>query len=456
MNQIQTHVIHQIFQQAHFQNDQLYPFQDFISYLNSLINQQFPFEIIEPILQDENPTQLNLLSIHDFANIILQEFQSQIQIKQNALDQIQIYKNEYSKLLDEFKVAKQEESLNQYQIDIDSTLFITVSHAECLKSNQYFVTITLFNESKNTQISNNTNHPIWQEEFKIHVTSPHGQIIIELFNQSQVLIGQLKLPLYQFKDQQSSNLDYLLEDQHGVLINTKLKLNLTIWWIHSKVALLQDQIIFVDEYKKEINEQQQIIQKCNNFIDTCVLAFDESRIIKIKQHPQEVCQEPDSQEQWTNKFQTKMYQIAKQFKNEHQDSLEEWQQIVLILNGFVTIFTLVLISLARPYFQQLSISLFIGMLILTYDSEHIKTSKILPQISLILLIQCIFDGFWLIVNYRVWWSCTLIFEQQLFGSNIMNYISYYCTIIILPINLILTACSFNLSLKYLAQNNIEL
>ncbi|CAD8143929.1 unnamed protein product [Paramecium pentaurelia] len=408
--------MHLIFQQADFQQDQQYSRQEFLDYLNTLINGQFPFELIKSIDQDYS-TQINLLTIDEFVNIILQEYNSQLQIKQDAINQIQTYKNEYKQILEELKLAKKEENLNEYNIDIDSTLFITVCSADCLKQSQYYVTITLFNEEKNTQLSQITNHPIWQEEFKIHVTSPYGQIIVELLNSSQALIGQLKLPLYQFKDQQSSNQDYLLEDEHGVLINTKLKLNLTIWWIHSKVALLEDQIIFIDEYKKEIKQQQDIIEKSNHFIDNCILAFNESRIIKQKQHPQEVNQEPNSFDnlEWTLKFQNKMYQIAKQFKNELQDSLEEWQQIVLIINGLVIIFTLILISLSRPCFQQLTISLLVGILIMTYDSNHIKTSKILPQISLILLIQCIFDVFWLIVNY-------VQFIQQILESLVELYI----------------------------------
>ncbi|CAD8159364.1 unnamed protein product [Paramecium octaurelia] len=409
--------MHQIFQQADFQPDQQYSRQDFLEYLNSLINDQFPFELIESVDQDYS-TQINLLTVDDFVNLILQEFSTQLQIKQDAINQIETYKNEYKQLLEELKIAKKEENLNE-QIDIDSTLFITVCSAECLKQSQYFVTITLFNEEKNTQLSQITNHPMWQEEFKLHVSSPYGQIIVELFNSSQILVGQLKLPLYQFKDQQSSNQDYLLEDEHGVLINTKLKLNLTIWWIHSKVALLEDQISFIDEYKKEIKQQQDIIKKSNHFIDSCLSAFDKSRIAKLHQHPQEVNQEPDfyDESEWTIKFQNTMYQIAKQFKNEHQDSLEEWQQIVLLLNGFVIIFTLLLISMSRPCFQQLTTSLLIGMLIINYDSDHIKTSKILPQVSLILLIQCIFDVFWLIVNY-------VQFIQQILESLVEQYIDF--------------------------------
>ncbi|CAD8148321.1 unnamed protein product [Paramecium pentaurelia] len=462
MNQIQTDVIYQIFKQGKFEANQEYSLQDLIQFINQLIGREFPNELIERI-RSNHPThsQGYYFTINDFVEMTFKEYQNLTQMKQDSINQILVYRSEYKKLQDELQQARKDEKQNEYEIDNDSTLFITVSHGECLKMAKYYILITLFNFQQKTKFSDMTIHPIWSEDYQIHVPSPHGQIFVGLFDAEQHLIGQLQLPLYQYKDQQPHTQDYILENEYGVLINSKLKLNLTILWVHSKVALLEDHIANVNQFSKEIEEQQLIVDKANYLLDALTFTFNKSRIQRVPHiaNTQEQFLQPTLQQSeeydWKIKYQDNMYKLAKQLKREHQDTIEEWQRVVIILSSITSIFSLIFVSMARPCFQQLTSTMSIGMLVWAYRINYIKTIKILAQISLIILVQCIFDSIWLLINYEDWWRKNLILAQQLFGNSILNYISYYSTIIYLPINFILAACSFNLSLKYLAQGNLD-
>ncbi|CAD8051646.1 unnamed protein product [Paramecium sonneborni] len=462
MNQLQTDVIYQIFKQGKFEDNQEYSLPDVFQYINQLIRREFPNELIEKIrLNHPTHSQGYYFTINDLVEMTFKEYQNQNQIRQDANNQILLYRSEYKKLQDELQQARKEEKQNEYEIDNDSTLFITISHGECLKLSKYYVLLTLFNNQQQTKLSDMTIQPIWKEEFQIHVQSPHGQIFIGLFNQDQHLIGQLQLPLYQYKDQQHYTQDYILENEYGVLINSKLKLNLTIWWVHSKVALLEDHLSNVNHFRKEIEEQQVIVDKANYLIEALTFTFNRSRIqrqpqiINVQQQQQQVLIQLSEVNHWTIDYQDSMYTLAKLFKSEHQDTIEEWQRVVIILSAITSLFSLIFVSVARPCFQQTTTTMSIGMLVWAYRDNFIKTTKILAQISLIIIIQCIFDSIWLVINYQDWWTRELMIAQQIFGSSILNYISYYCTIIYLPINFILASCSFNLSLKYLAQTNLE-
>ncbi|CAK90529.1 unnamed protein product (macronuclear) [Paramecium tetraurelia] len=370
------------------------------------IGREFPNELIEKI-RSNHPTHAQgyYFTVNDLVEMTFKEYQNQLQIKQESNNQILVYRSEYKKLQDELQQARKDERQNEYEIDNDSTLFITVSHGECLKMAKYQILITLFTVQQQTKISDMTIHPIWNEEFQIHVPSPHGQIFVGLFDTEQHLIGQLQLPLYQYKDQQQHTQDYILENEYGVLINSKLKLNLTILWVHSKVALLEDHITSVNQFRKEIEEQQVIVNKANYLLDALTFTFNRSRIQRMPQitNVQQQFQQPavqQSEEQdWKINYQDTMYTMAKQFKREHQDTIEEWQRVVMILSSITTIFSLIFVSLSRPCFQQLTSTMSIGMLVWAYRVNYIKTTKILAQISLIILIQCIFDTIWLIINY---------------------------------------------------------
>ncbi|KAM3138589.1 hypothetical protein pb186bvf_009341 [Paramecium bursaria] len=457
-----------ILTQGGFQNNQWNNVHDINNYMKSLINKEIPNDLFNRLMDINSQLIVGQNVLNEGYVQAVQELQQQLQQQNIEYGQkINDYSNQHIELLKSLAEARKTEQLNDYDIDIDSQIYVRVIQGIGLPVGQYYVKIECFDEKQQTDVQSYK----WEQELIFRTPSPHGQLFIQLIQVQDKLIGQLHLPLYLFKDQQNCQEDYILEDQSGVLGNVKHKLQLIIWWVHSKVALIEDHIQIVDSFKKEIQELKQQINTNNKYQNILKEFFnpayiqkkknyDESlQIMQIQEGPIEVQGQQLEQSQMDHQdFEALMQKVAQTINKvifiidleDFINSIDQWQKIVIYMSGFMCLLLILFIMLARPYFQILMLDLSIFTLVWTYQDKYIPTLKILNQIASILFLSQFFEVIWLFVFRNVWNSenHTLFLIHQLDGDRFLNELAYYFTIIQIPLNLIVSACTFNLSLKY--------
>lgn len=174
-------------------------------------------------------------------------------------------KNDYEAQLRE--VIKSEVT-NQYGIMENSSLTITVIEARNITPSNvdgktdFYVLLECSNQSIQTKHTDNFRNPIWHETFEFDIYSGKEEIKVSILERNMmsqdVIIGVLYIPIIHLSDQVRIEDWYSLETPDGRLENGKIRLQL--WWIHSKIKLLEDRIFQTESDIEKILEEKKYYQ----------------------------------------------------------------------------------------------------------------------------------------------------------------------------------------------------
>lgn len=171
-------------------------------------------------------------------------------------------KNEYETQLRE---ATKTEVTNQYGIMENSVLTITViearyiSPADFNSKNDLYVLIECANQTAQTKHIENNQNPIWDESFQFDIYSGKEEIKVSIMDKNMMtqdtVIGVLYTPIANLSDQVKIEDWYNLESPMGGAQSSG-RVRLQLWWIHSKIKLIEDRIMQTEEDVSKILEDK--------------------------------------------------------------------------------------------------------------------------------------------------------------------------------------------------------
>jgi len=149
-----------------------------------------------------------------------------------------------------------------------SVLTITVIEARYIIAgdhdalNDIYVLIECANQTAQTKHLENNQNPIWDESFQFDIYTGKEEIKVSVLDRNMmkqdIVIGVLYLPIAHLSDQVKIEDWYNLESPHGGQSQGRIRLQL--WWIHSKIKLIEDRIVQTEEDIGKILEDKKYYQ----------------------------------------------------------------------------------------------------------------------------------------------------------------------------------------------------
>lgn len=151
-----------------------------------------------------------------------------------------------------------------------SVLTITIIEARYISPSDYnaqndlYVLVECANQTAQTKHLENMQNPIWDESFQFDIYNGKEEIRVMIMSKNamkqDILLGELYLPINTLSDQVKVEDWYNLEAPHGNSHQTQGRIRLQLWWIHSKIKLIEDRIIQTEEDIDKIFEDKKYYQ----------------------------------------------------------------------------------------------------------------------------------------------------------------------------------------------------
>ena len=267
------------------------------------------------VLVDENYVQTIFTSMdaNNDGQVSIEEFISTYLNQVNDLSnsdallrqKIQEGKRELALSETQLQEAEKSERINSWGIMEGSLLNLRVAEAQNLEifsgKPSCYVNILCEKQQIATKIIPNERNPLWNEEFSFRVAAGNGEMLIQVFNKSEIskdeLIGKCSVPLEEFKDQSTHEKWFHLEGK-----TNSSRILLSVQWIHRKTKYLKDKITKLQrEIDADSGEQTKIL----------------AEMMKLGTNPQGMFKK----ESWIDRVESKVISEIQLFPNEQ---IEVW------------------------------------------------------------------------------------------------------------------------------------
>ena len=184
--------------------------------------------------------------------------------KDKILD-VQRLKSEYQKQLEDL-IKSGGNVKNNFGIMKESSLSVGIIQASDLKPTDFggkwdpFWVIEVDDQVAESTVKSNTLNPIWNENFSFSITTGkevlHVGVMDKNKNQEDLLLGMVEVNISDFSNQKSADVWYDLQSNDTSRSGGKGRINLSLWWIHSKEDMLKELIYGWDDDIKVLEENQ--------------------------------------------------------------------------------------------------------------------------------------------------------------------------------------------------------
>ena len=156
-------------------------------------------------------------------------------------------------------------SKNSHGIMKDSSLSVGIIQASDLKPTDFggkwdpFCVIEVGEQEVESTVKSNTLNPIWNENFNFSIQT--GKEILQITildrnkDQENAFLGRMQVKVSDFSDQKWVDLWFdLHSEEDGDKTGGKGRINLSLWWVHSKEDMLKELIYGCDDDIKVLEE----------------------------------------------------------------------------------------------------------------------------------------------------------------------------------------------------------